>query len=204
MIVDAAYFRITCPSSKRAAGEDLPFLCEVRPNSPFYLREMVEKIAYYFLRELNYDFAQFSSYDQTEYWAYLFLEDGIGTHGKVRIAVGACCFRRRDWEDKSMPSEYGLQWVWIHPYRRNWGYLKWAWPRLVKKFGDFMPEPPFSKGAAGFLRKYGTVRQKEILMRTGLISGEESSKAMSPGEEHCPEGYFPWDEIPDEIDSAID
>jgi len=167
---------------------------------------MVEKIAYYFLRELNYDFAQFSSYDKTEYWAYLFLEDGIGTHGKVKIAVGACCFRRRVWEDESMPSEYGLQWVWIHPYRRNWGYLKWAWPRFVEKFGDFMPEPPFSKGAAEFLRKYGTVRQKEVLIRTGWMTGEEASKAKSQDEEHCPEGYFPWDEIeiPDDVDSPID
>jgi hypothetical protein len=124
----------------------------VTPYSPRRFREAVEQIAYFFRREFGYDFVQYCSQEEDDdgHRAYLWVQPGTLEHGKVK-AIGACCFRWREWE--GAPPSYGLQWVWFHPHERRKGYLTKAWPYFQKRFGKFIPESPLSIGMKRFLLK---------------------------------------------------
>lgn len=122
-------------------------LIEVRPDSPRSLRKAVERIAYYFRREFNYDFVQYAAED-----------DDPHSHAFLWVAPynlfpeetgGACCFRWREWEDAE-PC-WGLQWIWLHPYLRRKGLLAQAWPYYQERFGNFFSEPPLSPAMTAFL-----------------------------------------------------
>jgi hypothetical protein len=130
----------------------------VDETSPVGLRRAVEWIAHYFRREFGYDFVQYSvderdedpgerddSRDRAFLWANPTTLDGRGTVE----AVGACCFRWRDYEDA--PPGFALQWVWLHPYCRDRGTLTTAWPDFRERFGDFIVETPLSRAMASFL-----------------------------------------------------
>lgn len=151
-----------------------PSLVEVTANSPRLLREGVEVYAYYFRRELHYDFVQFSADETDKSWrcdnngkwgwqqnrfvAWLFLPphdlyvDGIGNSK----TVGACCFRWREWIDA--PHSWALQWIWLHPYFRRRGILSDAWSTFTEQFGKFHVEKPLSNAMYHFLLKVEAAR----------------------------------------------
>jgi hypothetical protein len=55
----------------------------------------VERFAYYFKREFRYDFRQFEAEDPEEYRAWLFASNRLSPEWR---AVGAACFRQREYE----------------------------------------------------------------------------------------------------------
>jgi hypothetical protein len=100
-------------------------------------------MASYFRREFNYDFVQFSELDDG-YVAYLLLE---GSTGEYRVIGGLCFFQQEPPEP-----QWGLHWVWIHPFERRHGRLRALWPFFRNKFGDFSVEYPLSDAMVAFLK----------------------------------------------------
>ena len=125
-------------------------LLKVVRRSDMLLRKEVERIAWFFRREFDYDLVQFTKTDKTPYTAYLLANEG---NEHPRVWVGACCFRARDYADLGQQVE-ALQWVWIHPYHRSKGLLKGLWPTLCENHGDFIVEEPLSPSMKQFLLKH--------------------------------------------------
>jgi hypothetical protein len=108
-------------------------------------------MAWHFRREFGYDFVQYTSGEEDDgHRAYLWVLPGTLENGKVK-AVGACCFRWREWD--GAPASYGLQWIWLHAHERRKGHLTKAWPYFQERFGKFIPESPLSPAMKRFLLK---------------------------------------------------
>ena len=138
----APYYRINLKNiPQRYQTESL---LKVLPTSPLLLRQEVETIARYFLREFRYDSIQFDQNDRGPYTAYLFADSDQS------VWAGACCFRSRYFRDIDMESE-ALQWVWLHPYLRGRGILTTCWKTLRDNHGDFYISPPVSPPMREFL-----------------------------------------------------
>ena len=119
---------------------------EVTPKSPMRLRKAVERFAYYFHREMGFDFVQFVAADKTpNYITYIFFDESRNVH------CGACCFRWRKYTNHE--PQWAMQWIWIHPYRRRSGILKKHWP-MFDKLRPFLLERPVSPAMQGFINKY--------------------------------------------------
>jgi hypothetical protein len=136
---------------------------KITTASSLPMRQAVWLLASYFRREFGYDFVQYGhgGHESDEkHVAFLWLGDERirakkrGGLAVSRIAVGACCFRWREWADTE-PS-YGLQWVWFHPFARGRGFLGDCWPWFCGAFWPFYVERPLSSGMRGFLAKRGT------------------------------------------------
>jgi|GEM_PF-979627 len=137
-------------------------------NSPRNVRTAVHRIAQYFKREEGYDFTQFSIDDTTDYSVYLFYYRKYNYRRQENSSeiFGAASFRRRAYENVS--ERWCLQWIWIHPYLRNKGLLKEAWPVFQEKYGnDFLPETPYSKAMVAFLRNHASKEQRELFKELG-------------------------------------
>jgi hypothetical protein len=115
---------------------------------------------------LEYDFVQYGyggRDNDREHVAFLWT-DPHGTRqwaiGPQVPAVGACCFRWREWTNA--PHSWALQWAWLHPDFRRRGLLTAAWPAFRTEFGDFHVERPLSEAMQAFLRKIaGTAQRTE-------------------------------------------
>ncbi len=133
-------------------------------RSPRLHKKAVEKIAYFFKRERECDFPQYSAQDCLS--KALYYQEEVETDATLRAflwydstpqyndatgwpVTGACCFRFRTTLEKSM---WVFDWVWVHPYKRRKGYLRNAWPLFKKMFGDFGYTPPPSAAMISFLR----------------------------------------------------
>lgn len=132
-------------------GKQLANCIFVHNKQPMSIHLAVEQLAYYFQREFNYDFIQYTAYEDKENPksnAYIWIDsDFYGT-----FAIGAIVFRFLT--DAHQPKKWSLEWVWFHPYYRNKGLLTAAWKSFQKKYGkDFLIEPPTSKAMDAFLIK---------------------------------------------------
>ncbi len=149
----SSLFLRNAPEIDRAYDiESHPFL--VMEDSPLSLKKKVYKIASYFRREEEYDFVQFSDtekeYSIHPYHAWCWT---IGHY--PTLLAGACCFRWREYKEE--PAAYYMQWIWLHPYRRNKGLLKESWPFFKSLYGEkFFVEHPYSESMRYFLKKYHT------------------------------------------------
>ena len=128
-------------------------LYRVSYSESVVLRRAVLQFATYFRREFQYDFIQYSldrNIDDTDekVSAYLFGEPMYC--GKLS-SYGACCFRYRDKYTDLQP-HWALQWIWLHPYKRNDGILTELWPYFESKFRNFMVESPLSRAMEYFLK----------------------------------------------------
>jgi len=147
--MNVPYYTIQLPEVPRALEQE-PWPRLVTRGSPLWERKHVERFAYYVRREGHFDFLQFETSDTEDYRAYLFANR---PNQFPRVLVGACCFRFREY--KNADSRWGLQWVWLHPYSRGRGILSAAWDGFHATFGNFLPEPPYSRAMESFLRKRG-------------------------------------------------
>jgi hypothetical protein len=170
------------------------------PRSPKWLRRAIEVLARYFRREFSYDFCQYSALEYTdkdEHRAYFWLSrshpDWASGKGEIYPLVGACCFRRRHYQNDPLPPGipadcYALQWIWFHPYERHQGHLTGALPYFLARFGKLFSEGPFSPAFDCFLRKhrqwpYQTPEQrspalKQLFHRSGQLSPQTPTPAL--------------------------
>lgn len=118
------------------------------------IRKCVELFAKYFRREFSYDFIQYSVFPEKKNEdmltkPYLF---GEIEYGFNYVSYGACCFRYRGQEYwNNIRPHWALQWIWIHPYKRNQGLLTKYWAYFEERFGNFMIEEPRSKSMENFI-----------------------------------------------------
>jgi hypothetical protein len=128
--------------------EDMPYgLCAVPFNEKISIRRAVQYFAIMFKREFEYDILQYSIQREKpndDDITKPFLFGHYDGEGKI-LTFGGCCFRHRVNYYKDVHDHWGLQWVWIHPFMRNKGFLGGVWPYFEDKFGDFMIERPVSK-----------------------------------------------------------
>jgi hypothetical protein len=114
-------------------------------------RRGVEPLARCFLRELHYDFMQYSA-EPHDPDGRTYLWTSPGQRGEENTVIGACCFGWRGDEPGRAP-HWGMAWVWFHLYERRRRHLSWAWPYFRAHFGAFDAERPPSLAMAAFLRK---------------------------------------------------
>ncbi len=126
------------------------------------LKRAVHQIARYFRREFEYDFVLYDMDERdSDHVAFLFPENEDEDLISFPTAtVSACCFRWRQWDNA--PHGWALQWIWLHPYKRDKGILRELWSTFRYLFGDFHPEPPLSKAMAGFLAKYPSLEPTNV------------------------------------------
>jgi len=130
----------------------VPLITEVSRESSTLLHQAVEQCARYFQRE---GYSDWKHYDESDYnsphvVSYLF------TDGNFPHAIGAACFRLREFRD--LPEKiWTMHWVWIHPYARNKGLLSEHISQFNAKFGYWYPETPHSKGMTSFIAKHNIV-----------------------------------------------
>lgn len=122
----------------------------VLPTTPAVWRRAVYRIACFFRREFQYDFVQYGrdgNESDPNAIAYIWSSGVCDGRGWLDIVYGACCFRLRK-------NGWALQWAWLHPYKRNQGVLREAWPFFRARFGAFDVEWPISDAMLAFLRKH--------------------------------------------------
>ena len=165
--------------SLSSSGRDVLF--EVSPLEPMRYRKAIEKIAYFFKRELGYDFPPYhTNHAYGDRRDVVFMWVGVDHIGipilrrdgdtewidggaiKKAVAYGACGFLPRTNHENE--DSWELAWVWLHPYERKRGHLSNAWPYFLERFGLFSVGTPWSVGMQGFLRKheYNMPEIKEI------------------------------------------
>jgi hypothetical protein len=127
-------------------------LMPVTRRSKKSIRLATEILAAYFRREFDYDSRQYDHDEETDDADRIFLIQG-GEMYCQRLAVGAICFRWREYRD----GRHGLalSWIWLHPYLRRTGLLTKCWGHLRNLYGDFLVAQPLSKAMKEFLKKHG-------------------------------------------------
>ena len=132
-------------------------LLAVTSRSPAVLRKAVWTFATFFRREFAYDFVQYGDLgNETDAAARAYLWTGADINARNMFPViGACCFRWRKYKNESL---WALQWIWFHPYARQRGHLKAAWPYFRCRFQAFDVELPWSSGMKEFLQVVGYTR----------------------------------------------
>lgn len=134
----------------------------VTSKSPKPYKQAVERIAWFFKREMRYDFPQYAAteYDRSPYSdqktdadlrAFLWFEDEHSDRAANEWPmIGAAAFRFKGSKKKQL---WFFDWVWIHPYERRQGHLERTWPFLCGMFGDFALTEPVSYSMQSFLVK---------------------------------------------------
>jgi hypothetical protein len=105
-------------------------------------------------------------------------------------ALGACCFRWRDFTLGEQPYPllgpcYVLSWIWLHPYIRRHGCLEQAWPYFVERFGDFIVETPLSTAMHQFL--IAKTRYNDVLAKFDIppLRPSERDETTVDGDHHA-------------------
>ena len=157
-----------------AQAYNAPFLV-VGPQSPLSWLKAVEEMAYYFKRELKFEFPTFTAEERFKSELHrdrvlVFYKTEILDHNptpknpkdftNAYTFFGAIGVRWRQRENA--PASWSLPWVWLHPYERRQGHLTKAWPFLLKMFPKFSVEPPISPAMTSFLKKVGYTKSAQL------------------------------------------
>lgn len=133
----------------------------ITQQSPVWQRRCVVQIRRYLHLECDYGMSFDDSFDCWKSLEVFPLLDKFYDdlrHESRQWMIGAVCFS----DDKNLPL---LKFCWLHPFWRNQGLLKRAWPRFVERFGEFQIEPPISGAMSGFLEslhKKGTTAEQAV------------------------------------------
>ena len=132
----------------------------VDKKQPSSVYKAIEQLAYYFKREGQFDFVQYSAYEDKNNKnseVYVWVDEGW----EDLFLTGAINFRFKG--DIGQSKNWEAEWVWIHPYYRNQGLLSGAWKEFEKKYGKgFRCEPPISKSMEAFLNKVNKGSANEL------------------------------------------
>lgn len=126
-----------------------PAIIWVDSNSPKSYRLSVNLCARYFQREGYSDFCHYNL-DYDDAICCLFIDKSYPQ------AVGAACFRQREYEDIE-DKFWTMHWAWLHPFIRNNGILSNCIDVFNDKFGYWYPETPHSKAMVSFISKHKLV-----------------------------------------------
>ncbi len=139
--------------------EGAPFRV-VGPVSPRPWRDAVERLAYYFRREMRYDFPPYTASEVDLNWDLA--KDRVLVLAKETVLedwqdaiyfFGAIGVRWRNWSDA--PASWSIAWAWLHPYERRKEHLTRAWPFILEMFPSPHVESPLSPSMVSFLKKIG-------------------------------------------------
>ena len=154
-----------------AQAYNAPFMV-IGPQSPLSWLKAIEEMAYYFKRELMFEFPTYSAnerfkpelqrdrvlvFHRTEVLGHKPTPRNPKDFINAYTFFGAIGVRWRKWE--CAPASWSLPWVWLHPYERRRGRLSKAWPFLLKMFPNPYVEPPISPAMSAFLKKVGHTEQ---------------------------------------------
>lgn len=114
-------------------------------------KNALQKIALFFKREKGYDFVQYTADEvlDSNIKAFIFISE---RNYELDSIYGGCCFRKRKYKDGGI--SWALQWIWIHPYEREKGHFKKAFPLFKDLLGEFEIEGPYSRPMWNFVSKY--------------------------------------------------
>ena len=150
-----------------AQAYNAPFIV-VGPQSPLSWLKAVEEMAYYFKRELKFEFPTFTAGERFKPElqrdrVLVFYRTEILDHKptlqnpkdftNAYTFFGAIGVRWK--KSENAPASWSLPWVWFHPYERRQGHLTKAWPFLLKMFPNPYIEPPVSPAMSAFLKNAG-------------------------------------------------
>jgi hypothetical protein len=152
--------RIEYPDNLRDEIRSLPVtfpysrLILVTNRSRVAYQRAVQQLAFYFGRETGFGPAGYDPNDcgrhpASETRAFLLHQPDY----EHVTAVGAGCFRRREYDNVAEPF-WALQWVWLHPFERGQGRLTDLWPFFRAMFGPFHVEGPYSPAMRAFMTKH--------------------------------------------------
>lgn len=141
--------------------------------SPYQRRWALERLAWYFKRELNYDFVAVSANNmRSSETGFLWVADGHAYgYDRRRLALGGCSF---DVRQKGEPAQ--LEWVWIHPFLRRRSFLGTVWPTFEEEFGGFSVSWPLSDAMRKFLEMRGEewrTDRREVLSRAAAAGSHD-------------------------------
>lgn len=135
---------ISCELARKqkALGEDVFLVIKPTQN----LAIALAKVAKYFQREGGYDFCTLFNYglmylnphrERIVFFSEFFQDEDSKDFTFKYMIYGVARFIRDE-------DFWSLDWVWLHPYKRNKGILSQAWSSLQKEFGDFTVIQPNS------------------------------------------------------------
>ncbi len=124
----------------------------ITTNSPTWQKKSLVQIRRYQAIECNDGFFMDESdqcWKQIE--IYPFIDEFYDEKRNImrEWLIGGACFYKED------DDTVDLHFCWIHPFYRNKGLLKKAWPIFKKRFGHFSISEPISKSFQGFLYSIG-------------------------------------------------
>ena len=144
----------------------------VGPASPLIWRRATEKLAYFFHREMQFDFPPYEASEVTN-WdlakdrvIVLVKETTLTDWEQYLFFIGAVGIRWRVCDNA--PACWAITWVWLHPYERRQGHLTRVWPFIMETFPSARIEPPISQAMVAFLRKVG-YKEPEPRFLDGLL-----------------------------------
>ena len=146
-------------------------LIEVTSKSPKRYRQAVENIARFFQQEFGYDGLQYCA-ESDDGLAFLFIDySGMNVTDNDKWdlqTIGTICLRCRTYRGEKVPI-WTLDWVWLHPFKRNQNELSHYFDKFIKDLGYFYVTPPLSKSMIRFLEKeeylieFDRVKEKNFL-----------------------------------------
>lgn len=132
----------------------------ITQESPVWQRRCVVQLRRYLYLECDYGMFfddSFECWKSLEVFPFLDQFFDESRHESRQWMIGAVCFSRDT-------KPHLLEFCWLHPFWRNQGLLRRAWPEFEKRFGNFEIEPPISGAMSGFLaslQKKRTAEQDE-------------------------------------------
>ena len=137
------------------SGAALPFTI-VGPDSPLTYRKAVERLAVEFAANSQFGQAPYSSQEADTYPGELYSRARVllfsEPHKSGMIhCTGAVGIRWKSFDELPAPG-WVLTWAWFHPSRQRKGYLKNAWPYILRLFPSLIPEPPITRAMLAFLK----------------------------------------------------
>jgi hypothetical protein len=138
----------TLIASYAAHGQFVP----VDMFTPRPVRQRLEKMAYFFRRELHFDFPPYSAdecdvfREPAHHWLI------VSPDGRP---IGGLSVRWRIYSDA--PPNWVWAWAWVIPSERRRGYVRRCWEFLKPRSPDIEPELPLSYPVAKFFAERSDV-----------------------------------------------
>lgn len=157
MILDPDYYALKLPVIEEFGTSGN--LLRVADSSRREWKEALECLAWYFKREMHYDFVAYEALESPRsggvpFVGYLFTEvarDLLEEDGPpLYRTYGGCGFRERRVDDLDV---WVLDWIWFHPYFRGQGRLERHWATFESERPNFRLQTPLSLAMRQFLKK---------------------------------------------------